>query len=164
MSRSSRPRSEPIRRSPTTSPPPRSPEHVHQPIVIPNLRHVIRHALPNVVEGKIIPVVLFFGLYRGGNRYDVHFELLAEQVEAGPRARRARARVPAGSHSGPDDARARPRSFERHLRGHHLGRAEPGRGRVSTTIGSRKRATASAPSPASARAHRIASAAPRRKE
>lgn len=26
------------------------------------------------------PVVLFFGLYRGGNRYDVHFELFAEQV------------------------------------------------------------------------------------
>lgn len=26
------------------------------------------------------PVVLFFGLYRGGNRYDVHFELFADQV------------------------------------------------------------------------------------
>ena len=26
------------------------------------------------------PVILFFGLYRGGNRYEVHFELLAEQV------------------------------------------------------------------------------------
>jgi predicted LPLAT superfamily acyltransferase len=35
-----------------------------------------------------VPVVLFFGLYRGGNRYDVHFELLAERVELGPRARR----------------------------------------------------------------------------
>ena len=34
------------------------------------------------------PVVLFFGLYRGGNRYDVHFELLAERVELGPRPRR----------------------------------------------------------------------------
>lgn len=35
-----------------------------------------------------VPVVLFFGLYRGGNRYDVHFELLAERVEVGPRSRR----------------------------------------------------------------------------
>ncbi len=26
------------------------------------------------------PVVMFFGLYRGNRRYDVHFELLAEQV------------------------------------------------------------------------------------
>ena len=26
------------------------------------------------------PVILFFGLYRGGNRYEVHFELLAEEV------------------------------------------------------------------------------------
>lgn len=35
-----------------------------------------------------VPVVLFFGLYRGGNRYDVHFELLAERVRIGPRAQR----------------------------------------------------------------------------
>lgn len=27
-----------------------------------------------------VPVVLFFGLYRGGNRYDVHFEMLAENL------------------------------------------------------------------------------------
>jgi predicted LPLAT superfamily acyltransferase len=27
-----------------------------------------------------VPVVLFFGLYRGGNRYDVHIELFAERV------------------------------------------------------------------------------------
>ena len=26
------------------------------------------------------PMMLFFGLYRGGNRYDVHFELFAEEV------------------------------------------------------------------------------------
>ncbi len=26
------------------------------------------------------PVIMFFGLYRGGRRYDVHFELLAEHV------------------------------------------------------------------------------------
>ena len=30
-------------------------------ITIPNLRDVIRHALPNVVEGKIIPLLLFVG-------------------------------------------------------------------------------------------------------
>ncbi|MGH8502677.1 MAG: lipid A biosynthesis acyltransferase [Gammaproteobacteria bacterium] len=35
------------------------------------------------------PVILFFGLYRGGNRYDVHFELLTERV-APDRATRAR--------------------------------------------------------------------------
>lgn len=27
------------------------------------------------------PVVLFFGLYRGGNRYDIHLELLSESVQ-----------------------------------------------------------------------------------
>jgi len=27
-----------------------------------------------------VPVVLFFGLYRGGNRYDIHFELLSESL------------------------------------------------------------------------------------
>ena len=26
-----------------------------------------------------VPVILFFGLYRGGNRYEVHFELFAEE-------------------------------------------------------------------------------------
>jgi hypothetical protein len=36
--------------------------HVHHPIVIPNLRDALRHALPNVVEGKLVPVVLFVGL------------------------------------------------------------------------------------------------------
>jgi len=33
------------------------------------------------------PVVLCFGIYRGGNRYDLHFELLAEQVTHDRRAR-----------------------------------------------------------------------------
>ncbi|MDX1487992.1 MAG: hypothetical protein R3268_07320 [Acidiferrobacterales bacterium] len=28
-----------------------------------------------------VPVVLCFGLYRGGNRYDIHCELLAERIE-----------------------------------------------------------------------------------
>lgn len=37
-----------------------------------------------------VPVVLCFGLYRGGNRYDVHFELFAEHLEL-PRARRGAA-------------------------------------------------------------------------
>jgi predicted LPLAT superfamily acyltransferase len=27
-----------------------------------------------------VPIILFFGLYRGGNRYEVHFELFAEEV------------------------------------------------------------------------------------
>jgi predicted LPLAT superfamily acyltransferase len=27
-----------------------------------------------------VPVVMFFGLYRGGRRYDMHFELLAEEI------------------------------------------------------------------------------------
>lgn len=33
----------------------------HPPIVIPNLRSVVRHALPNVIEGKLIPLALFIG-------------------------------------------------------------------------------------------------------
>jgi predicted LPLAT superfamily acyltransferase len=28
-----------------------------------------------------VPVILFFGLYRGGRRYDVHFELLSDRIE-----------------------------------------------------------------------------------
>lgn len=39
------------------------------------------------------PVALCFGLYRGGNRYDMYFELLSEQLEV---PRRERARVLAG--------------------------------------------------------------------
>ncbi len=34
---------------------------MHKTITIPNLRDVIRHALPNVIEGKIIPLLLFVG-------------------------------------------------------------------------------------------------------
>lgn len=34
-----------------------------------------------------VPVILFFGLYRGGNRYDIHFELLTEAPDV-PRAGR----------------------------------------------------------------------------
>jgi len=34
---------------------------MHSPIVIPNVRAVIRHALPNVIEGKVIPLLLFVG-------------------------------------------------------------------------------------------------------
>ncbi len=29
------------------------------------------------------PVILFFGLYRGGKRYDIHFELLADEITLG---------------------------------------------------------------------------------
>ena len=28
-----------------------------------------------------VPVVLVFGLYRGGNRYDLHFELLTDGID-----------------------------------------------------------------------------------
>lgn len=34
---------------------------VHPPVVIPDLRRVVRHALPNLVEGKLVPVALFLG-------------------------------------------------------------------------------------------------------
>jgi len=34
------------------------------------------------------PVILFFGLHQGGNRYDVHFELLAERIQLGSRTER----------------------------------------------------------------------------
>lgn len=33
------------------------------------------------------PVVLFFGLYRGGNRYDIHLELLSESIQLSPEHR-----------------------------------------------------------------------------
>lgn len=31
----------------------------HPPVVIPSIRSVLRHALPNVIEGKLVPLVLF---------------------------------------------------------------------------------------------------------
>jgi predicted LPLAT superfamily acyltransferase len=34
-----------------------------------------------------VPVMLFFGLYRGGNRYEVHFELFADEVKIDRRHR-----------------------------------------------------------------------------
>lgn len=34
---------------------------MHRPLVIPGPRAIIRHALPNVIEGKVIPLVLFLG-------------------------------------------------------------------------------------------------------
>jgi predicted LPLAT superfamily acyltransferase len=40
--------------------------------------------LTNVLS---VPVFLFFGLYRGENRYDVHFELFAERVSIDPHDR-----------------------------------------------------------------------------
>lgn len=36
-----------------------------------------------------VPVILFFALYRGGNRYDIFFELLAERVTIGRSSRDA---------------------------------------------------------------------------
>jgi hypothetical protein len=35
---------------------------VHGPLIVPDLRRSLRHALPNVVEGKLIPLALFVGL------------------------------------------------------------------------------------------------------
>lgn len=35
---------------------------MHGPLIVPDLRRSLRHALPNVVEGKIVPLVLFVGL------------------------------------------------------------------------------------------------------
>ena len=36
---------------------------------------------PILLAGTLqVPVILVFGLYRGGNRYDIHFELLAEEI------------------------------------------------------------------------------------
>ena len=39
-----------------------TPPHLDSTLVFPSLRKTIRHAVPNVLEGKIIPVVLFLGL------------------------------------------------------------------------------------------------------
>ena len=33
------------------------------------------------------PIIVFFGLYRGGNRYDIHFELLGEEVSLNRKTR-----------------------------------------------------------------------------
>ena len=49
---------------------------------------VLLPAGPWIFAGTLgVPVILAFGLYRGGNRYDVHFELFAEKL-ALPRAAR----------------------------------------------------------------------------
>ncbi len=38
----------------------------HPPqLTLPNLRDTVRHAVPNIVEGKVIPVLLFIGLLEG---------------------------------------------------------------------------------------------------
>ncbi|MCI0653646.1 MAG: hypothetical protein L0Y38_06390 [Methylococcaceae bacterium] len=37
---------------------------------------------PIVIAASLkVPVIVFFGLYRGGNRYELHFEVLAENIE-----------------------------------------------------------------------------------
>ena len=38
------------------------------------------------------PVVIFFGLYRGGNRYDIHLELLSESIQLSPEQRQENVR------------------------------------------------------------------------
>lgn len=46
---------------------------------------------PWILAGTLgVPVILAFGLYRGGNRYDVHFELFSEKISL-PRAAREQA-------------------------------------------------------------------------
>lgn len=46
---------------------------------------------PWILAGTLgVPVILAFGLYRGGNRYDVHFELFAEKISL-PRQTREQA-------------------------------------------------------------------------
>ena len=42
--------------------------------VLPANPYLLAHILKS-------PVILFFGLYRGGNRYDIHFELFAERIQ-----------------------------------------------------------------------------------
>ncbi len=42
-----------------------------------------------VANALAVPVVLFFGLYRGGNRYEEHYEIFAERVALDPRNRQA---------------------------------------------------------------------------
>jgi intracellular septation protein A len=39
---------------------PAIPSHSH-PIVIPRIGRVLRHAMPNIIEGKLIPLALFIG-------------------------------------------------------------------------------------------------------
>jgi hypothetical protein len=36
---------------------------VHGPVIIPDWRRSLRHALPQVIEGKLVPLALFLGLY-----------------------------------------------------------------------------------------------------
>ena len=47
-----------------------------------------------------VPVLLCFGLYRGGNRYDIHFELLAERIHFARKSREAEAAVWAQRYAG----------------------------------------------------------------
>lgn len=48
-------------------------------------------AVPWILAGTLrVPVILGFGIYRGGNRYTAHFELLSESIDL-PRATREQA-------------------------------------------------------------------------
>jgi predicted LPLAT superfamily acyltransferase/uncharacterized membrane protein len=59
----------------------RDAEFYGSPAAFPVAPYLIASALE-------LPLVLCFGLYRGGNRYDVHFETLAERIQI-PRSERA---------------------------------------------------------------------------
>ena len=37
---------------------------MHGPVIIPDLRRSLRHAVPHLVEGKLVPLLLFVGLLR----------------------------------------------------------------------------------------------------
>jgi len=43
--------------------------------------HVLFPVAPHLIAALLgVPVVLFVGLYRGGRRYDIHFELMTEKI------------------------------------------------------------------------------------
>lgn len=47
-------------------------------------------ASPVIIAASLrVPLVVFFGIYRGGNRYSIHFELLAERIELSRNDRQA---------------------------------------------------------------------------
>ncbi len=55
---------------------------------------------PYLIAGALgVPVVLFFGAYRGGNRYEEYFELLAERITLDRRRREAELELWAGRYA-----------------------------------------------------------------
>ena len=70
-----------------------SADRVHEnenPVVVEFLGGRARFtSSPWILAGALgVPVIMGFGIYRGGNRYSAHFELLSERIEL-PRATRA---------------------------------------------------------------------------